>query len=72
VIEGNIYKSILNGKLSPTLMQNIKINYGDKEENIGEYYTFWSIKLDTTKLAKFKNQSKVSDGLWLLEKSNFK
>ncbi len=70
VIEGKVYETILNGQLSPTIMQNIKIDYGDTEKSIGDYYTFQSVRLDVATLVKFKNKSKITDGFWLIEKSN--
>lgn len=72
VIEGKTYQTILNGQLSPTIMQNIKIDYGDTEKSIGDYYIFQSVRLDVAKLVKFKNQSNITDGFWLIEKSNFR
>jgi hypothetical protein len=72
VIQGNTYKSILNGSLNPKITQNITIDYGDTERNIGKYNISQSVRLDTSKLATFKNQSNTSGGFWLLEKSRFK
>jgi hypothetical protein len=72
VIQGNTYQSILKGSLNPKITQNIKIDYGDTERNVGEYNIFESVRLDTAKLAAFKNRSNTSGGFWLLEKSSFK
>ena len=72
VIEGRTYRSILSGDLTTRIIQNIKIEYGNSEKTIGEYYTFQSVKLDVAKLVEFKNPLKISDGFWILEKSNSK
>lgn len=64
------YETILKGDLSPTIMQNINIDYGDTEKNIGDYHTSQSVRLDIARLVKFKNQSKAADGFWLIEKSS--
>jgi hypothetical protein len=71
-IKGNKFKLIMGGKIVPEIVQTIRISYGDAEKSIGEYYTYQRNKLDVAKLAKFKDQSKISDGLWLVKESNFK
>ena len=70
VIEGKTFKTILNGELRPTIVQNIKIEYGDTEKDVGHYFTFQSARLDAAKLARCRNQPNTRDGLWLLDKSN--
>lgn len=71
-VKGNIFKLIMSGKIVPEVVQTIRISYGDTEKSVGEYYTYQKSKLDIVKLAKFKDQSKISDGLWLHKESAFK
>jgi hypothetical protein len=71
-IKGITLKMILNGTLVPEIFQKININYGSSQETIGEYRTFQCAKLNVDKLVKFKRGSKVSNGIWLLESSDFK
>jgi hypothetical protein len=71
-IEGDTLKMIMNGALVPDILQGINISYGSSQETIGEYYTFQRVRLDVGKLVKFKNRSRVSNGIWLLENSSFK
>ncbi len=71
-IKGNKLKMIISEKIVPEIIQTIRISYSDTENSIGEYYTYQKSQLDVVKLAKFKDQSKISDGLWLLKESTFK
>ena len=71
-IEGDTFQMIMNRQLTPAIRQTIKVRYGDSPKAIGEHITSQEVRLDISKLIKFRNQTKELSGIWILEKSDHK